>query len=349
MPSFSASDDAGEHDLIPKIHARAPVPVAAVVVSPVGESGRVTRPGHPRSDMHVHIVGDPPQVDGSAQATDRFDRQIRALTRDGQAALSALKVGVVGVGGLGSHVIQQLVHLGIGEVVAIDPDRVARSNLSRLVGATRLDAWLHRRKTRVARRLSRRVGGPTKVTEVSRSVVEEGAARQLLGCDVIVGCTDNQWSRTVLNAIAFQYYVPVLDLGVEIQPEGAIGGRVAWLGPGAACLWCLNILNAERVRVEQLPESLAEAERARGYIQGIDEPAPAVVSINGVVASLAVTELLARVTGFAGSDARPNLLLYRAADGVVRRTSPASKSACVTCSVSGHLGAGDLGSPPWTR
>jgi molybdopterin-synthase adenylyltransferase len=185
------------------------------------------------------------------------------------------------------------------------------------------------------------------VTEVTRSVIEEAAARQLLDCDVIVGCTDNQWSRTVLNAIAFQYYIPVLDLGVEIQPQGAIGGRVAWLGPGAACLWCLNILNAERVRVEQLPRVLAEAEQARGYIQGVDEPAPAVVSINGVVASLAVTELLARVTGFAGSDARPNLLLYRAADGVVRRTSPSSKSTCVTCSVSGQLGAGDLASPPW--
>jgi molybdopterin/thiamine biosynthesis adenylyltransferase len=338
VPSFSASDDAGEHALIPKIQARAPVPVAAVVVSPAGESGRLTTPGRQRSDLHVHIVGDPPKVDGSAHTTDRFDRQVRALARNGQAALSALRVGVVGVGGLGSHVVQQLVHLGIGEVVAIDPDRVARSNLSRLVGATRLDALLRRRKTRIARRLTRRVGGPTKVTAVNRSVVEEAAARQLLDCDVIFGCTDNQWSRTVLNAIAFQYYVPVLDVGVEIQPGGATGGRVAWLGPGAACLWCLNILDAERVRVEQLPASLAEAERARGYIQ---------VSINGVVASLGVTELVARVTGFAGSDARPNLLLYRAADGVVRRTSPSSRTACVTCSATGQLGAGDLGSPPW--
>ena len=348
QPSFSASDDAGERSLIPKVQARASVPVGAVVVSPVGYEGRVTSPDGAGDEMQVRVVGDPPTTNGDAPADERFDRQVRALTREGQAVLRSLRVGVVGAGGLGSHVIQQLVHLGIGEIDVVDPDRVARSNLSRLVGATRFDAWLRRPKTHVARRLARRVGGSTtQIREIRESVVDAGPARQLLDCDVVVGCTDNHWSRTVLNTIAFQYYVPVLDLGVELQQGGAIGGRVAWLAPGAACLWCTNILNAERVRVEQLPEAIAEAEQARGYIQGIDEPAPAVVSINGVIASLAVTELLARVTRFAGSEARPNLLLYRARDGVVRRTSPAPRPECATCGTSGQLGVGDLAGPPW--
>ena len=74
---------------------------------------------------------------------------------------------------------------------------------------------------------------------------------------------------------------------------------MTWLAPGSACLWCLGILDADRVRIEQLPEVSRQAEIARGYIWGMDEPAPAVVSINGVVASLGVTELLARFTGFA--------------------------------------------------
>ena len=346
-PSFSASDDAGERAVIPKIHARASVPVGAVVVSPVGESGRVSVPGEPTREMRVRMIGRPAIASESFAPSERFDRQVRALTSEGQFAIAALRVGVVGAGGLGSHVIQQLVHLGISEIVTIDPDRVALSNLSRLVGATRTDALLRRRKTRVSRRLARQVGGPTKVTEIRRSVIEGSAANRLLDCDVIIGCTDNQWSRTVLNGIAYQYYVPVLDLGVEIQQHGTMGGRVTWLAPGSACLWCLNILNAERVRVEQLPKAGAEAERARGYIEGIDEPAPAVVSINGVIASLAVTELLARTTGFAGSDSRASLLLYRPKDGTVRRTSPPGASSCPTCSPTGTLGAGNLASPPW--
>jgi molybdopterin-synthase adenylyltransferase len=175
-----------------------------------------------------------------------------------------------------------------------------------------------------------------------------GAARRLLDCDLIIGCTDNQWSRTVRKAIAYQYYVPVIDLGVELQTAGAMGGRVTWLAPGSACLWCLKILDSQRVRAEQLPRQAAAVEISRGYIQDLDEPAPAVVSINGAIASIAVTELLARTTNFAGSETRASQLMYRLSDGVVRRTSPAPSQACPTCSSTGQLGLADLGVAPWT-
>lgn len=175
------------------------------------------------------------------------------------------------------------------------------------------------------------------------SVTDEETARRLLGCDVIIGCTDTQWSRTILKAIAYQYYIPVLDLGVELQTSGAMGGRVTWLTPGVACLWCQQILNGERVRAEQLPLSARANELARGYIQGLDEPAPAVVSINGVVASLAVTELLARTTGFAGPGRRPSTLMYRLANGDVRRISASADPGCPTCASEGQLGLGVSG------
>ncbi len=348
VPAFSPSDTEGEARLIPKIHARARVPVAAIVLSPGGHQARLTEPSGTARPLHVH-VGHLRRAARSAQvSSERFDRQLRALGRDGQALLAGLCVGVVGAGGLGSHVIQQLAHLGIGRVVVIDPDRVTSSNLSRLVGASRFDELLRRPKTRVARRLVRRIGGPTQIAEVRGSVTDEVHARQLIDCNVVFGCTDNQWSRTVLNGIAYQYYVPILDLGVELQTSRAMGGRVSWLAPGAPCLWCQQILNAERVRAEQLPAHTRADALARGYIEGLDEPAPAVVSINGVVASLAVTELLARATDFAGSDPRPNVLMYRISDGVVRRSSLMPNPTCPTCSPFGQLGLGDLGRAPWT-
>lgn len=345
-PNFSPSDDAGEERLIPKIRARAEVLVGAVVVSLGGSSARLRDGSGPRP-MVARTVGADPGSTSDAPVEETFDRQVRALGREGHAVLRGLRVGVVGAGGLGAHVVQQLVHLGIGRVVVVDPDRVSASNLSRLVGATRSDVWLRRKKTKVAARLARRIGRFTKVTQVSGSVVTREAAEHLRVCDVIFGCTDNELSRTVLNVLAFQYYTPVIDLGVELQLEGAMGGRVAWLSPGGACLWCMGVLDAERVRVEQLPPALRKDEEARGYIRGLDEPAPAVVSINGVVASLAVTELLARFTGFAGRSLRSSLLMYRIADGTVRRSSPAPRLDCPTCSPAGLLGAGDLAPPPW--
>ncbi|MHB8438521.1 MAG: HesA/MoeB/ThiF family protein [Acidimicrobiales bacterium] len=346
-PRFSPSDDYGEDQLIPKIQSRAPVPVAAVVVSPGGLSARITGPGSgERRALAVHVVGESRAADGGVHADERFDRQLRVLGREGQAILRSLTIGVVGAGGLGSHVIEQLVHLGVGKIVVVDPDRVTTSNLSRLVGATRIDAMLRRNKTHIARRLARRVGGGTRIARIPRSVTYEDGARPLLDCDVIVGCTDNHWSRTVLNAIGYQFLIPVLDLGVELQAE-ALGGRVSWLMPGLGCLWCAGILDAERVRAEQLPRATYVEERARGYIVGLDEPAPAVISINGVVASLGVTELLARYTRFAGKEPRGAMLVYRLSDGVVRRTSPSPRPGCPTCSPDGVMGAGDLSSPPW--
>ncbi len=346
-PRFSPSDDSGERDLIPKVRARAEVPVAAVVISPGGVTGRLTEDGAVRG-MDVRAAGTfgRPDATASHDLDAAFDRQVRALGKDGQALLRGLRVGVVGMGGLGSHVVQQLVHIGVGQVTVIDPDHVAVTNLSRLVSASRWDVWLRRRKTHLARRMTRRLGGKTRITEISEPLATPAAADRILDCDLVFGCTDNQLSRTVLNAIAFQCYLPVLDLGVELQ-AASMGGRVAWLAPGGACLWCMGVLDPESVRAEQLPPALRRDEEARGYIRGIDEPAPAVVSINGVIASLGVTEMLARLTGFAGTAARSSLLLYRLADGVVRRTSPRPGPACPTCSAAGILGAGDLAPPPW--
>ena len=220
--------------------------MVTAVVSPGGESVRVTLSDGTQQSVHLSSVGEKTlQGPTSSKNTDQFDRQIRALGEDGHGIIAQLKVGVVGAGGLGSHVIQQLLHLGVKRVVVVDPDRVNISNLSRLVGASHMDARLRRRKTRVVRRLARQVGARTSVIEVVESVTDSAGAKPLLDCDVIVGCTDNHWSRTVLNAIAFQFYIPVLDLGVELQNRGAMGGRATWLVPGSACLWCLGILDPD--------------------------------------------------------------------------------------------------------
>lgn len=346
-PAFSASDDYGEELVVPKLQARAAVPVVAAVFAPGGERARLHLPGGGRAvETTVERVGEP-TGDLEVAPIERFDRQARALTQAGQAVIGALSVAVVGAGGLGSHVVQQLLHLGVGQLLVVDPDTVAVSNLSRLVGAGARDARRRRPKVKLARRLARRLGSSTRLSVLQGSITDAEVGRRLLGYDVVIGCTDNQWSRTVLNQLAYQYYVPVLDLGVELQPGGAMGGRVSWLAPGSACLWCAGILDPDRVRVEQLPPELAAAERERGYITGIDEPAPAVVSINGVIASVAVTELLARWTGFAGSSPRADLLLYRLGDGSLRRTSPRSSPECPTCGPEGLAGAGDLAGPPW--
>lgn len=347
-PRFSGSDDAGEKRLIPKIQARARVPIVTAVVSPGGVTLRGRALGGRLTRVELRTVGEPKLPERQFRAQRRYDRQVLALGPTAQTLLGSMTVGVVGVGGLGSHVVQQLAHLGVGHLVVIDDDTVDETNLSRLVGGRASDVAHGLRKTQVSSRLSRLLGGQTVVHRADGSVLDEAEARRLLRCDLVFGCTDTQWSRLVLNALAFQYYVPVIDCGVELQAgSGAIGGRISWLSPGRRCLWCMGILDGERIRAEQLPPALAVEQASHGYIPDLTIPAPAVVSINGVVASVAVTEFLSRITGFAGDDERADLLVYRLADGTLRRIRGAACPECPVCGPAGTFGYGDLAPAPW--
>ena len=48
-------------------------------------------------------------------------------------------VGIVGLGGGGSHIVQQLAHIGIHYFTCFDGDVVEYTNLNRLVGAIASD------------------------------------------------------------------------------------------------------------------------------------------------------------------------------------------------------------------
>jgi molybdopterin/thiamine biosynthesis adenylyltransferase len=344
VPTFSPSDDWGEDQLIPKVTARAPGPHATVVWGPSGERGRIHRDGMARP----MVIGAPWDVEtrSSTPTSGAHERQVLALGAQGHARLRAARIGVVGLGGTGSHVTQQLLHLGVGTIVAMDPDVVESSNLSRLVGARMTDAQGAVRKADVVRRVAREVGGFTNLDSSERDVVDDVVARDLAArVDLIFGCTDTAWSRLVLNALAFAYCIPVIDLGVELQAEGSMGGRVTIAGPDTGCLWCTGVIDERRLRAEQSPPALREAQRALGYVPDLDVPEPSVVSINGVVASLAVTEVLDRLVHFRPASAvPPSMLVYRLADGTVRRIA-AQSGRCSFCS-GANIGAGDAATLP---
>ena len=58
-----------------------------------------------------------------------YDRQVRLLGKSGQTLLRGTKVGVIGAGGVGSWVVANLAHLGVGQILVADPDRIEATNL----------------------------------------------------------------------------------------------------------------------------------------------------------------------------------------------------------------------------
>src|SRR4030043_2478387 len=83
----------------------------------------------------------------------RFSRQILAFGEEGQKKLAAAKVGIVGLGGMGSQIAQSLAYLGVEDFLTVDDDIVEESNLNRLVGALPVDGREKRLKEDVTERM----------------------------------------------------------------------------------------------------------------------------------------------------------------------------------------------------
>ena len=58
------------------------------------------------------------------------------MARTSEAILDAATIGIVGLGGGGSHVVQQTAHMGVGGYVNADPDVIEDTNTNRLIGGT---------------------------------------------------------------------------------------------------------------------------------------------------------------------------------------------------------------------
>ena len=208
--------------------------------------------------------------------TGRHARQ-SFLGERSEEVLGSLRVGVVGLGGGGSHVIQQLAHVGVGDFLVFDPDIVEDSNLNRLVGATARDARLGTPKTTIARRIIKGVNPKAKVVAVAKDW--RGESVRLRDRDVIIGCLDNYRARAELEILARRYLIPYVDIGMDVHARGdhyLISGQVILSMPSAPCLRCLGFLRPE----------LLEQEASR---YGDAGGRPQVVWPNGILASAAVS------------------------------------------------------------
>src|SRR5580704_4749734 len=112
-------------------------PFGALVLGNSGYEGRYWN-GESFEPLNLEPVGERRRIPAWASTgvqvavKPQFDRQVRALGVEGQRRLSALRVGVVGLGGTGSQVVQQLSHLGVRKLILVDADRVEDTNLPRL-------------------------------------------------------------------------------------------------------------------------------------------------------------------------------------------------------------------------
>ncbi len=249
----------------------------------------------------------------AVEVPEVFDRNVRAFGGDVQRVLGELDIAVVGCGGTGSAVAEQLVRLGVRHLTLIDPDVLTESNLTRVYGSTSRDVGSNKAVS-LARYL-RRLAPDLEVRSHSATINTEAVARKLIRSDVVFGCTDDNAGRLILSRLATYLLTPVIDSGVLLSSDDAdlltgIDGRVTTLVPGAACLVCRDRIDLRRARAEVLSPEERQQLQAEGYAAALPGIEPAVVTYTTMVAAVAVSELLERLIGF-GPEPAPSEVLLR--------------------------------------
>lgn len=259
---------------------------------------------------HVGKIGDDIEIWPSAHLVegDRAAHQ-RTLQVFGEATFSMmrrLRVAVVGCSGTGSIVIEQLARLGVGHLILVDPDVVEPKNLNRIVNATAEDAAMGRPKVEVTARAIARMGLGTIVDVYQENLLAPAVVRAVSTADVLFGCMDGVEGRNALNRIAVAYTQPYFDVGVRLDADGNGGiediwGTVHYVQPSGSSLMERGVYTREDLDAEALKRTDPDEYQRRrnvGYIRGVPENRPAVVSTNALYASFAVNEFLARLHRF---------------------------------------------------
>jgi hypothetical protein len=262
----------------------------------------------------------------------RYDRNIRFFGKEGQDSLGKTSVTIVGVGGVGGHVAQQLALLGPASIALVDAEELEDTNRNRYVTAAAADPVPGTPKVDIGERLIKAINPAIRVITVQDSVVSDRAFEAIIGSDYVFGCLDSEGARLVLTELCAAYKRPYLDTATDIETSDKLryGGRVCVAMLGAACLVCLGQLDANEANAEL---GGPEARKLRAAIYGVnpdqlDRSGPSVVSINGVVASLAVTEFMLSVTGVR----QPySLVTYRGDSASVRASRDEPQPDCYYC------------------
>jgi len=329
---FSSQDDGEEEKLLPFLQSRVPDRVhGTLVMTREDFSARIYAPT--RTSADTIVVGERFRLyrqTSAAPVPIVFDRQVRAFGEDIQRILAALHVGIVGLGGTGSPVAEQLVRLGVGQLSLFDRDSFEVTNINRVYGSTMSDVDLP--KVAIAKRELDRIGLATRIEAIAEHITDEESARQLRACDVVFACTDKQIPRAILMQLALKYSLPVIDLGVLIDSKEqhirGVHGRVTTLLPGEACLYCRGRISPEVMRVEALPPHERENQIREGYAPELVGPAAAVIPFTSAVASIAVSEFLHRLTGFMGAERVSSELLIAFDLSRIRTNRVAPREDC---------------------
>jgi hypothetical protein len=260
---------------------------------------------------------------------NQYDRQ-SFLGENSQEIIENTVVGVIGTGGGGSHICQQLAHVGFRNFVVFDPDIIETTNLNRLVGGSPEDVADKRLKVDIAERTIKKIQPLAAVQKFASRWQDNPSAFR--SCDLIFGCLDGYAARQEIEASARRYLIPLIDIGMDVYKSDdgkySISGQIILSLPEQPCMTCLGFLNDDKLARE-------------AALYGDAGTNPQVIWSNGVLASTAVGVAVELLTNWIGAKMPPLYLTYDGNRGIVQ-PHPAMKFLNNICP---HFPAENVGDP----
>lgn len=248
----------------------------------------------------------------------RLSRQ-SFLGKNSGAVLARARAGLVGLGGGGSHIAQQLAHIGFAKYVLTDPQCAELTNTNRLVGGTLQDAANKTPKVDIAKRTILGLEPEADIRAFKRKW--QDAVEDLRDCDIIFGAVDGLKVRNELERFCRSHLIPYIDIGMTVTKVPGhghlISGQVIQSLPGQPCMHCTQFITADKLWKETERYGAAGAN-------------PQVVWPNGVLASTAVGLGVRLLTPWASGEGFV-YLSYDGNSGIVRPSQIAEQVRGVTC------------------
>lgn len=296
----------------------------------------------------VRVVGERLQADFAEELRpawafrEMLRRTVTMWGSNNHTRMVRLRVGIVGLGSVGSLVAEILARMGFQDFVLIDFDRVEPHNLDRLVTAN--EAAIGRAKVVAARERIDSIctADNVSVRTVEHSLAEEHGYSAALDCDVLFSCVDRARARHILNHFAYAHLIPVVDGGIIARfRDGDFRGadwQVQTAAPGRPCLECLETYDPADVSTEA-----AGKLDDPSYLKGLptdhrfkrnENVFPFAMNL----ASLEVLQFVALVTGAAGI-CDFGIQRFRYVPGILELLAP--RVCRPACEVSANVGVGD--------
>jgi len=231
-------------------------------------------------------------------------RQAAAFGKPFVGMLKSLRIVAIGASGTGSPSVTLLARSGLGEIVSIDGDIFDPTNINRVRGSKTRDVG--RNKAEMLTEFVNDIELPyTKIVAIDALVDQSPeAVDALASADIVLGCTDDQIGRELLQSAVYYYMQPLIDVGLGGDlDEDADGhpylryhfGRVSTIMPEyGECLFCQDVISDIWIRTElelRNNPDISDEELKAKYLQRSGESAPGVGPFTSATADYGIAGL----------------------------------------------------------